>query len=225
MSARDWPGEERRRPPLTSPTWAVRAPLAAWLQEHAAAGERVPRPRCRLRPEALLPLLRGAGERVRRRRRRREPGRRAASAASRTFPSSDGELRSRPLHAGARALRRPGAGGARAAARDRPRRPRARVDARDAGATTPRRQDYWRWTHAGLSAARSSEQAEWESVAVAPGRRHRDDASRCSLGTYIEIALPSDSAGEAAGLAPEPARRRALDRPFAAAGRAASRAR
>jgi SAM-dependent methyltransferase len=35
----DWPGEERRRPPLTSPTWAVRAPLAAWLEAQARIGE------------------------------------------------------------------------------------------------------------------------------------------------------------------------------------------
>ncbi|MGZ8783616.1 MAG: hypothetical protein ACXWZB_08975, partial [Gaiellaceae bacterium] len=39
MNAANWPGEERRRPSLTSPTWAVRAPLAAWLQEQAQAGE------------------------------------------------------------------------------------------------------------------------------------------------------------------------------------------
>lgn len=28
---RRWPGEERRRPPLSSATWAVREPLTAWL--------------------------------------------------------------------------------------------------------------------------------------------------------------------------------------------------
>jgi len=33
--ASDWPGEYRRRPPLSSPTYAVRAPLAAWLREEA----------------------------------------------------------------------------------------------------------------------------------------------------------------------------------------------
>jgi SAM-dependent methyltransferase len=35
----DRPGEERRHPPLTSPTWAVRAPLAAWLEAQALIGE------------------------------------------------------------------------------------------------------------------------------------------------------------------------------------------
>jgi SAM-dependent methyltransferase len=39
--ADDWPGDYRRRPPLSSPTYAVRAPLAAWLREEAA---RRPRP-------------------------------------------------------------------------------------------------------------------------------------------------------------------------------------
>lgn len=32
----DWPGDDRRRPSATSPTWAVRAPLAAWLETQAA---------------------------------------------------------------------------------------------------------------------------------------------------------------------------------------------
>ena len=40
MRESDWPGEERRYPPLTSPTWAVRAPLAAWLEQQAQNGER-----------------------------------------------------------------------------------------------------------------------------------------------------------------------------------------
>ena len=37
----EWPGDYRRRPPISSPTYAVRAPLAAWLREEAA---RRPRP-------------------------------------------------------------------------------------------------------------------------------------------------------------------------------------
>jgi SAM-dependent methyltransferase len=36
VSGLDWPGEQRRRPRLSSSTWAVRAPLAAWLEEQAA---------------------------------------------------------------------------------------------------------------------------------------------------------------------------------------------
>ena len=33
--AEEWPGDYRRRPPVSSPTYAVRAPLAAWLREEA----------------------------------------------------------------------------------------------------------------------------------------------------------------------------------------------
>ena len=33
----DWPGELRRNPPRSSPTYAVRAPIAAWLRREAAA--------------------------------------------------------------------------------------------------------------------------------------------------------------------------------------------
>ena len=36
----DWPGEERRRPRLSTPQWAVRAPLAAWLEQQARRGRR-----------------------------------------------------------------------------------------------------------------------------------------------------------------------------------------
>ena len=32
----EWPGDYRRRPPVSSPTYAVRAPLAAWLGEEAS---------------------------------------------------------------------------------------------------------------------------------------------------------------------------------------------
>jgi SAM-dependent methyltransferase len=33
----EWPGDYRRRPPISSPTYTVRAPLAVWLREQAAA--------------------------------------------------------------------------------------------------------------------------------------------------------------------------------------------
>ncbi|MGI8421119.1 MAG: class I SAM-dependent methyltransferase, partial [Gaiellaceae bacterium] len=32
-----WPGEARRHPPLSSPTWTVRAPLSAWIEAEARA--------------------------------------------------------------------------------------------------------------------------------------------------------------------------------------------
>ena len=46
MPPAEWPGAARRDPPLGSPTYAVRAPLAAWLREEAArAGRDFGRPR------------------------------------------------------------------------------------------------------------------------------------------------------------------------------------
>ena len=39
-SPAEWPGERRRRPPRSSPTYAVRAPLAAWLRAEAEAAAR-----------------------------------------------------------------------------------------------------------------------------------------------------------------------------------------
>jgi SAM-dependent methyltransferase len=36
----EWPGADRREPRASSPTWVVRAPLAAWLRERAEALER-----------------------------------------------------------------------------------------------------------------------------------------------------------------------------------------
>ena len=38
--AHEWPGRERREPRLSSPTWAVRAPLAGWLKQQAHEAER-----------------------------------------------------------------------------------------------------------------------------------------------------------------------------------------
>jgi SAM-dependent methyltransferase len=37
---RSWPGAERRRPSLSDVTWAVREPLARWLERQAAAAAR-----------------------------------------------------------------------------------------------------------------------------------------------------------------------------------------
>jgi SAM-dependent methyltransferase len=48
-----WPGEARRRPPLDSATWAVRAPLARWLEQEARAagsGYRVLDVGCGIKP-------------------------------------------------------------------------------------------------------------------------------------------------------------------------------
>jgi SAM-dependent methyltransferase len=49
---RDWPGADRRDPPVSSSTWVVRAPLAAWLRAEAqrAGGCRVLDVGCGVKP-------------------------------------------------------------------------------------------------------------------------------------------------------------------------------
>ena len=157
-------------------------------REEAGNGRRaLPRPRRRLRPEAVLPLLRRARERVRRRRRRREPRRRAAragrgAARSRTRASTSSSARRCSSTATTRPRRCASCGASRRpAGACSPRRTASR-------STTPRR----RTTGAGRtpgSGGCSSENAEL-------GRR-----SRCApaagtatclamlLGTYVEIAF------------------------------------
>ncbi len=186
MSAQDWPGEERRRPPLTSPTWAVRAPLAAWLQEHAAAGERGYRVLdvgCGPKPyypffaeraseyvgvdvvENPAAELRGPSKTFRSRMR-------ASISSSARRCSSTATTLSQAI----RELRRVTA-------------PGGRVLASTHGTQVyhPSPQDYWRWTHAGL-ARLFEQQADWESVKVAPGAGTATTLAML-LGTYVEIAL------------------------------------
>lgn len=186
MSGANWPGEERRRPPLTSPTWAVRAPLAAWLQEQASLGEsgyRVLDVGCGPKPyypffaeraseyvgvdvvENPAAELRGAVE---------------------DLPVADGsfdlvlctqvlEHCDDPAQA-VRELRRVTA-------------PGGRVLASTHGTQVyhPSPQDYWRWTHAGLTRLFESA-AEWESVDVTPGAGTATTLAML-LGTYLEIAV------------------------------------
>lgn len=186
MSADDWPGEERRRPSLTSPTWAVRAPLAAWIQEHAAAGERGYRVLdvgCGPKPyypffaeraseyvgvdvvENPAAELRGAVEDL--------PVEDASFdlvLCTQVLEHCDDPARA------VRELRRVTA-------------PGGRVLASTHGTQVyhPSPQDYWRWTHAGL-ARLFEEQADWESVEVSPGAGTATTLAML-LGTYVEIAL------------------------------------
>jgi SAM-dependent methyltransferase len=182
----NWPGEERRRPPLSSPTWAVRAPLARWLQEQAHAGVggyRVLDVGCGPKPyypffaeraseyvgidvvENPVAELRGAVE---------------------DLPVPDGsydlvlctqvlEHCDDPVQA-IRELRRVTA-------------PGGRVLASTHGTQVyhPSPHDYWRWTHAGLRRL-FEEQADWHSVEVTPGAGTATTLAML-LGTYVEIAL------------------------------------
>ena len=186
MNDANWPGEERRRPPLTSPTWAVRAPLAAWLQEHAAAGDsgyRVLDVGCGPKPyypffaeraseyigvdvvENPAAELRGSVE-----------------ALPVDDASFDVVLCTQVLEhcddpaQAVRELRRVTA-------------PGGRVLASTHGTQVyhPSPQDYWRWTHAGLARLFETE-ADWQSVDVSPGAGTATTLAML-LGTYLEIAV------------------------------------
>ena len=186
MSGSNWPGEERRRPPLTSATWAVRAPLARWLEEQAARGEggyRVLDVGCGPKPyypffadragdyvgvdvvENQAAELRGAVE--------------ALPVEDASFDlvlcTQVLEHADDPAQA-VRELRRVTA-------------PGGRVLASTHGTQVyhPSPVDYWRWTHAGLR--RLFEQnGEWESVEVTPGAGTASTLAML-LGTYVEIAF------------------------------------
>ena len=185
MSGPDWPGEERRRPPMSSPTWAVRAPLAAWLEGQAAAGEggyRILDVGCG--PKPYYPFFaRRATEYV------------GVDVVENPVAELRGSVEALPVPDASfdivlctqvlehcddpaqavRELRRVTA-------------PGGRVLASTHGVQVyhPSPQDYWRWTHAGL-ARLFREHAEWESVEVTPGA----GTAACLamlLGTYVEIA-------------------------------------
>ena len=185
VSGHDWPGEERRRPPLTSPTWAVRAPLAAWLQEHAGRGEgyRVLDVGCG--PKPYYPFFADrASEYV------------GVDVVENPAAELRGSVEDLPVEDASfdlvlctqvlehcddpaqavRELRRVTAGGGRVLA-----------STHGAQVYHPSPQDYWRWTHAGLTRL-FEEQADWQSVEVAPGAGTATTMAML-LGTYVEIAL------------------------------------
>jgi SAM-dependent methyltransferase len=179
-----WPGEERRRPPLTSPTWAVRAPLAAWLQEQAALGEtyRVLDVGCG--PKPYYPFFAERASEYVGLDVVENPAAELCGAVE-DLPVEDGsfdlvlctqvlEHCDDPAQA-VRELRRVTA-------------PGGRVLASTHGTQVyhPSPQDYWRWTHAGLSRL-FEEHARWASVEVAPGAGTATTLAML-LGTYVEIA-------------------------------------
>ncbi len=186
MSGANWPGEERRRPPLTSPTWAVRAPLAAWLEEQAAAGEggyRVLDVGCG--PKPYYPFFADrASEYVGVDVVENPAAELRGSVEDLPVPDASFDLVlctqvlehcDDPRQAVAELRRVTAPGG--------------RVLASTHGTQVyhPSPQDYWRWTHAGLGRL-FEEGAEWESVDVTPGAGTATTLAML-LGTYLEIAL------------------------------------
>ena len=181
----DWPGEERRRPPLSSPTWGIRAPLAAWLQEQAAVGAsyRVLDVGCGRKPyypffaerateyvgvdmvENPVAELRGTVEDI--------------PVGDATFDvvlcTQVLEHCDDPVRA-VQELRRVTAPGGRVLA-----------STHGTWVYHPSPVDYWRWTHTGLRRL-FDENAEWAAVDVRPGVGTAGTLAML-LGTYLDIAL------------------------------------
>ena len=180
----DWPGEERRRPRLSSPTYTVRAPLARWLRREAAALDGRPRildVGCGVKP--YLPFF--------------EPHAAAYVGVDVANPAAEleGSVESLPVEDASfdvvlctqvlehcanparavRELRRVAA-------------PGGRVLASTHGVQVyhPAPDDLWRWTHAGLERL-FRDNARWAALDVRPGA----GTAACVgmlLATYVELA-------------------------------------
>jgi SAM-dependent methyltransferase len=186
MSGLDWPGEERRRPPLTSATWAVRAPLAAWLQEQAAArepGYRVLDVGCG--PKPYYPFFAGGASEYIGVDVVENPAAELRGAVE-ELPVDDAsfdlvlctqvlEHSDDPGRAVSELRRVTASGG------------RVLVSTHGTQVYHPSPQDYWRWTHAGLRRL-FEENGAWASVEVRPGAGTATTLAML-LGTYVEIAL------------------------------------
>jgi SAM-dependent methyltransferase len=186
VSGLDWPGEERRRPRLSSATWAVRAPLAAWLEAEAGAGTgryRVLDVGCG--PKPYYPFF-------------AERASEYVGVDIVAHPAADlvGPVEALPVEDGSFDIvlctqvlehcddpRRAVAELRRVTA------PGGRVLASTHGVQVyhPSPQDYWRWTHGGLHKL-FEENAEWESVDVTAAAGTATCLAML-LGTYVEIAL------------------------------------
>jgi SAM-dependent methyltransferase len=183
-----WPGAERRRPPMSSPTWVVRSALARWLEEQAAELAAAPPVRlldvgCGVKP--YYPFFAGVvSEYV------------GVDVVPNPAAELLGPVEALPVEDGsfdvvlctqvlehcddpAQAVRE----------LRRATRPGGRVLASTHGVQVyhPSPVDYWRWTHEGLR--RLFEQhAAWSSLSVTPAAGTAS-ALAMLLGTYVEIAL------------------------------------
>lgn len=185
---RDWPGEERRRPPLGSATWLVRAALSEWLRQEAEAcagrggGARVLDVGCGVKP--YFPFFAGrVDEYV-----GVDIGDNPAADVAGTvedLPLPDGSfdlvLCTQVLEhcddpaAAVRELRRVTA-------------PGGRVLASTHGVQVyhPSPQDLWRWTHTGLRRLFEAN-ADWASLEIRPAGGTAGCVAML-LATYVEIA-------------------------------------
>jgi SAM-dependent methyltransferase len=165
----DHPRAERRNPPLSSPTYAVRAPLARWLREQAEELHR------RLGPYRLLDV--GCGD---------EPYRPFFEPYASEYVGVDvvdnpvaelkGPVEALPVEDGsfdvvlcAQVLEHCDDPVRAVSELRRVTRPGGRVLASTHGVMVyhPSPGDYWRWTHAGLERL-FRENADWSAVTVSP---------------------------------------------------------
>ena len=182
----DWPGEERRRPRLSTPQWAVRAPLAAWLEQQAheaGTGYRVLDVGCG--PKPYYPFFaERASEYV------------GVDVVPQPAAKLVGRVEELPVEDGAfdlvlctQVLEHCDDPARAVAELRRVTAPGGRVLASTHGVQVyhPSPQDYWRWTYAGLERL-FSESADWESVEVNAGAGTATCLAML-LGIYAEIAL------------------------------------
>ena len=186
MSGSEWPGEERRRPRLSTPQWAVRAPLATWLEaqaREAPAGYRVLDVGCG--PKPYYPFF-------------AERASEYVGVDIFAHPAADlvGPVESLPVEDAAfdlvlctQVLEHCDDPARAVAELRRVTAPGGRVLASTHGVQVyhPSPQDYWRWTHAGLRRL-FEEGADWDSVDVAPAVGTASTLAML-LGTYVEIGL------------------------------------
>ena len=184
----EWPGEERRNPPQTSPTWVVRSALARWLREQAddlARGGAVRILDVGCGPKPYYPFFAGVASEYVGVDVVENPAaelRGAVEALPVEDASFDVVLCTQVLeHADdpAQAVRE----------LRRVTRPGGRVLASTHGVQVyhPSPVDYWRWTHEGLRKL-FADNAEWSSLDV-EAAAGTGSALAMLLGTYVEIAL------------------------------------
>jgi len=185
-SADDWPGEERRRPRRSTPQWAVRAPLAAWLEQQAqlaGTGYRVLDVGCG--PKPYYPFFaERASEYV------------GVDVVPQPAAELVGRVEELPVEDGAfdlvlctQVLEHCDDPARAVGELRRVTAPGGRVLASTHGVQVyhPSPQDYWRWTYAGLERL-FDESADWESVEVTAGAGTATCLAML-LGIYTEIAL------------------------------------